>query len=177
MTSPRSTSRGSSDSYAARTGRPHDVGVIGVALFREHGPRYQPCCTGWHGGREDRAAEPAAAAPEANAKATDEAEAQRDDSSSPKQRAQRVEARHRARPSRILACSVRGFPARLVDARRNDRDLLRLAPEPGRAGRAAAAAAGGTRIAARIRSRTASCRIRERYSGSAAPPPIFARSC
>jgi hypothetical protein len=29
-----------SDSYAARTGRPHDVGVIGVALFREH----RPCC-------------------------------------------------------------------------------------------------------------------------------------
>lgn len=32
------------DSYAARTGRPHDVGVIGVALFREARPhyRYQP---------------------------------------------------------------------------------------------------------------------------------------
>lgn len=29
-----------SDSYAARTGRPHDVGVIGVALFREQ----VPCC-------------------------------------------------------------------------------------------------------------------------------------
>ncbi|MGH8178036.1 MAG: hypothetical protein ACREV5_17415 [Steroidobacter sp.] len=28
------------DSYAARTGRPHNVGVIGVALFREQ----QPCC-------------------------------------------------------------------------------------------------------------------------------------
>lgn len=28
------------DSYAARTGRPHDVGVIGVALFRE----YRACC-------------------------------------------------------------------------------------------------------------------------------------
>lgn len=69
------------NSYAARTGRPHDVGVIGVALFRERGPRYQPCCTGW---REDRAAEPSAAAPGASANATDEAEAQRDDSSSPK---------------------------------------------------------------------------------------------
>lgn len=30
-----------SDSYAARTGRPNDVGVIGVALFRE-GPRPEP---------------------------------------------------------------------------------------------------------------------------------------
>jgi hypothetical protein len=71
------------DSYAARTGRPHDVGVIGVALFRERRPLpepYQPCCTGW---REDRAAEPAAA-PEANAKATDEAEVQRDDAGSAK---------------------------------------------------------------------------------------------
>lgn len=29
-----------SRSYAARTGRPHDVGVIGIALFRE----YRPCC-------------------------------------------------------------------------------------------------------------------------------------
>jgi hypothetical protein len=29
-----------SRSYAARTGRPHDVGVIGVALFREH----RACC-------------------------------------------------------------------------------------------------------------------------------------
>ena len=29
------------DSYAARTGRPDDVGVIGVALFRERPPR---CC-------------------------------------------------------------------------------------------------------------------------------------
>ena len=31
------------DSYAARTGRPGDVGVIGVALFREK----QPCCWPW----------------------------------------------------------------------------------------------------------------------------------
>lgn len=30
------------DSYAARTGRPHDVGVIGVALFREAQPYRRP---------------------------------------------------------------------------------------------------------------------------------------
>jgi hypothetical protein len=30
------------DSYAARTGRPDDVGVIGVALFEERAPRPQP---------------------------------------------------------------------------------------------------------------------------------------
>jgi hypothetical protein len=28
------------DSYAARTGRPHDVGVIGIAVFEEARPRY-----------------------------------------------------------------------------------------------------------------------------------------
>lgn len=32
------------DSYAARTGRPDDVGVIGLALFREKSP---PCCRWW----------------------------------------------------------------------------------------------------------------------------------
>lgn len=33
-----------SNSYAARTGRPENVGVIGVAVFREHRPDYRPCC-------------------------------------------------------------------------------------------------------------------------------------
>lgn len=32
----------SEDSYAARTGRPRDIGVIGVAVFREREPRPQP---------------------------------------------------------------------------------------------------------------------------------------
>jgi hypothetical protein len=32
------------DSYAARTGRPDNVGVIGVALFRELAPVPVPCC-------------------------------------------------------------------------------------------------------------------------------------
>lgn len=30
------------DSYAARTGRPDNVGVIGIAVFEEKAPRYQP---------------------------------------------------------------------------------------------------------------------------------------
>lgn len=38
------------DSYAARTGRPDEVGVIGVALFREQAA---PCCRGWRD-EEDR---------------------------------------------------------------------------------------------------------------------------
>jgi hypothetical protein len=49
------------NSYAARTGRPHDVGVIGVALFRER----SRCCFPYH--REeltkDEARAPAAEAP------------------------------------------------------------------------------------------------------------------
>jgi hypothetical protein len=53
------------DSYAARTGRPNDVGVIGVALFREYRQPYQPCCRPW---LEDRAQAPSAV-PEASAKA------------------------------------------------------------------------------------------------------------
>jgi len=61
------------NSYAARTGRPFDVGVIGVALFREKmvGPPADAgggrCCE-WFGGREDDAMrDRAAGAPEAAA--------------------------------------------------------------------------------------------------------------
>jgi hypothetical protein len=72
------------DSYAARTGRPHDVGVIGVALFREHRPHYKPCCGPW---REDRAAAPSAA-PEASAQAADDAELQSDSSGARQRRSE-----------------------------------------------------------------------------------------
>jgi hypothetical protein len=43
------------DSYAARTGRPHDVGVIGVALFRERAPEPppRPCCWPFHSREQD----------------------------------------------------------------------------------------------------------------------------
>lgn len=37
------------DSYAARTERPNDVGVIGVALFREARPLPPPCCSPYEG--------------------------------------------------------------------------------------------------------------------------------
>jgi hypothetical protein len=64
------------DSYAARTGRPNDVGVIGVALFREHRPHYRPCCGPWREDRaQDRAAAPSAA-PESSAREADDAELQ-----------------------------------------------------------------------------------------------------
>lgn len=73
------------DSYAARTGRPNDVGVIGVALFREYQPPYRACCTGW------RERSPGAVAPEASAEAYDDAaknegDSSRSDSSSTAQR-------------------------------------------------------------------------------------------
>jgi hypothetical protein len=45
-----------SNSYAARTGRPENVGVIGVALFRER----QPCCRHHPHSMEDRAPQSAA---------------------------------------------------------------------------------------------------------------------
>ena len=90
------------DSYAARTGRPDDVGVIGVALFRDIGRRTSRAATGC----EERAA--ASAAPEASAETSDDAEERRD-SSGARQRAQRIEARHRPRPSRSFAGAVRDF--------------------------------------------------------------------
>ena len=63
-----------SDSYAARTGRPENVGVIGVAVFREH----RPCCR--HHPFEDRAAAGGAPAPstQAEAQSTDEYSSRRE---------------------------------------------------------------------------------------------------
>jgi hypothetical protein len=48
------------DSYAARTGRPNDVGVIGVALFRER----TPCCVQPYESRDAAKADAPAAAHE-----------------------------------------------------------------------------------------------------------------
>lgn len=47
------------NSYAARTGRPDDVGVIGVALFREKLPEPPPrrCCWPFQSGARDEAAD------------------------------------------------------------------------------------------------------------------------
>jgi hypothetical protein len=64
------------DSYAARTGRPDDVGVIGVALFREYQPAYRPCCPGWR----DRA--PGAAAPQPSTEGYDDQAAKTEQDSS-----------------------------------------------------------------------------------------------
>lgn len=61
------------DSYAARTGRPHDVGVIGVAVFEE-ARRPPPVWRGPHRGRAQVEAAPPAAA-DAPAMARSRAEA------------------------------------------------------------------------------------------------------
>jgi hypothetical protein len=60
-----------SDSYAARTGRPHNVGVIGVALFRER----QVCCREW---LHKRAAEAAGSADAPAASSRQELESRSD---------------------------------------------------------------------------------------------------
>jgi hypothetical protein len=55
------------NSYAARTGRPANVGIVGVAVFREHQPSIdQPAIAGQPSSRSDasRAAESASTSPE-----------------------------------------------------------------------------------------------------------------
>lgn len=72
------------DSYAARTGRPNDVGVIGVALFREYQPpRRRPCCPA------RTQSQSGAVAPEPSAAADEElAKSERDDASRESQRSE-----------------------------------------------------------------------------------------
>src|SRR5688572_27317871 len=84
------------DSYAARTGRPGDVGVIGVALFREKTyapppPPPRPCCWPWHRELDDsdhRSAPSADSAAGASAPAEAE-EARRDRAEPPSTSASR----------------------------------------------------------------------------------------
>ncbi|HEY0683624.1 MAG TPA: hypothetical protein VGD45_14925 [Steroidobacter sp.] len=85
-----------SNSYAARTGRPENVGVIGVAVFREH----RPCCH--HPRFEERTTE-AAPAPSA------QADARSEDKSLSKQERERLGTGHGHRED---------SPAHYVDFRR-----------------------------------------------------------
>jgi hypothetical protein len=55
------------DSYAARTGRPHNVGVIGLALFREQ----QSCCVQWPHEIDDRSEPAPATSPEQSSAGAD----------------------------------------------------------------------------------------------------------
>jgi hypothetical protein len=72
------------DSYAARTGRPHHVGVIGVALFREK--THEPVCCLEPRERLSKQEDRSVSAPTASA---DEAKAQRSDQAHPYERESR----------------------------------------------------------------------------------------
>ncbi len=135
------------DSYAARTGRPDNVGVIGVAVFRERPRRVveQPL------ERLDRR-EAARDAAEPMAKAAKPAGAGALNSEAAGRAA--AEPRHRAWPQRIVVRELHPVRARQHGARADDHDLLRLVPESagaGRAGRRAARRALAARSVSRSR--------------------------
>ena len=87
------------DSYAARTGRPGDVGVIGVALFREKAyvpppPPPTPCCRPWRRELEDSDRQ---SAPSADSAAGASASVEAEEASRPHKRAERLGTGHGAR--------------------------------------------------------------------------------
>lgn len=63
-----------SDSYAARTGRPQNVGVIGVAVFRER----RACCRHHPFSERENSASPAAPSAKAEAQSADESLSRQD---------------------------------------------------------------------------------------------------
>ena len=104
------------DSYAARTGRPNDVGVIGVALFRERRQYHEPCCKTVSGRSRRRSRSCAFRRAGSDQR---QIRRRRGDARQLQRRApaaQRRETRHGSRPSRSLAGAVRGLPPRFVDA-------------------------------------------------------------
>jgi hypothetical protein len=94
------------NSYATRTGRPDNVGVIGVAVFRE-----RPRVVQQFGGKLER--QEAGLGSDGREKVAD---------------------RHRIWQKRDLVRAVHRLPARKRHAERNDRNLLRFVREPARAG-------------------------------------------
>jgi hypothetical protein len=113
-----------SDSYAARTGRPDNVGVIGVALFQRK--RDQPPPQDIVPYSQRSAPYPADQAASGSL-AERHAEAYREDRDS------KIGTGHG--PQRNLARTLRELRARFELARRNDCDLLRQLPQPRRARR------------------------------------------
>ena len=137
------------DSYASRTGRPDDLGVIGVALFRE---RERPAPYAY----ENHAPEAASSADAAARQGAAERQRTVGRASS----GDGCTARHGTRPAGALAGRAGGIRARERVARRAHRDPVRPAREPGRDGRAAAGRSAGT-SPTRSRRRSASCPIPE----------------
>ena len=129
------------DAYATRTGRPDNVGVIGVAFFRE-----KPQRTVW----KDSARIAASPAPESAARqdaagAMSESRANDAHAQGTGGRDGRADAgagsedRHRPRPLRGVVRADHAVRARERDAERDARDPVRPARESRRVGRAAAA--------------------------------------
>ena len=145
------------DSYAARTGRPQNVGVIGVAVFQERPKRIvyreqdyrgrvaadearRTARARWNAPDSAAASPPPAPAPAQAARgARDAAEAVAQRRTRRKRGAAAVQARHRPRPQRGLARDAHAVRARDVDAGRDGRDPVRPPRQPDRTGRAAAA--------------------------------------
>ncbi len=145
------------DSYAARTGRPQNVGVIGVAVFQEKPKRivYR------EKDLQDRLAAAEAPAPIGQGRTPGlrrrlaaagrerRCARQRAESTRAGRHAQRAQAarqaRHRSRPQRGLARDADAVRARDVVARGDGRHPVRPAREPGRAGRAARSGAAVSR--------------------------------
>ncbi len=122
------------DSYAARTGRPDNVGVIGVAVFRER-PRPMPAPPVLS---KPEAARDAASSG-AGASAANESDARaRQDEAQPRE--QRLGTGHGR--NETLADQLYGLRARPVDAQRADRHPLRQSRQSDRDGRDPAAARG-----------------------------------
>ena len=137
------------DSYAARTGRPDNVGVIGAAVFRERVA--EPAAAGSSRRRRSakesarRTAGAGAPAPQAPAATADAAQrrtaagAARARDARP--RARREQARHRPRRARIFADDPDRLRARHVAAGRDRAGALRQLRQPARERRHPAAAA------------------------------------
>ena len=136
------------DSYAARTGRPDNVGVIGVALFkRKQEPPVSFEEKRWRQEAPSPSADSAASgAPAAKAQERAAAEPQ---------------AGHRARPQRDLVRALRAVRTRIGRTQRSRHDPLRQPRQPDRARRDSLAPAG-----AALRARSVPRGLRARPAGS-----------
>ena len=177
-----------SNSYAARTGRPHDVGVIGVAVFAERAARQPMRISESADGARGRArreakteadaAAPASAAPPMPIFASDRGSAASARGTparpgrSARARCERPtagEARHRTRTQRDVARRQVAFERATSDPAADRRDPVRPPREPGRAGRAPRAAAITMRAVRR--SRSPACASRPIRGSRRAPVP------
>ncbi len=149
------------DSYAARTERPHNVGVIGVAVFRErvHLPRPQPFEPApYSGGRNEGAAQRRSPAADRRQRAAQTDRARQPAPARERERgagiAQR-QARHRPRRARTLADRPHRIRARHVAAGRDRAGALRQPSQSRRQRRHRCAAARGARCVPGFRARSA----------------------